>query len=354
MAGRDKVPRWRWMAVAAIVAACMAAGCSTKPARKKKSGQAAAARQRAEVPLVAPGDDGAAATVDKEAPAVNETPAAATDAAPVDDGAGGDSGVAGRGANAPTPSEPAAKAEMPAKAEPAAKAEITSQADSSAPSEAGDAPASPGSLSDIGTAPTARPGDRPTDPLVDADTALLLDGGRVEVASPRGWTRSPRSQKWLVRYQPGPRKSFPSIVVTAEAAPEGLEAVTGENQADLVAALTARLAVDFPAGGTVKVIKRPAAVTLGDHAAVAWAVPGSAQVDGLTEQIERFAWGVVLGGRLYVVEARAPKGKLDDAAKDRARAVAATLFRPADAPAGNPDPDGQAVPADSGDGSGDR
>jgi hypothetical protein len=95
----------------------------------------------------------------------------------------------------------------------------------------------------------------------------------------------------------------------------------------------------------VKVIKRPAAARLGPQAGVAWAVPGMAKVDGLSEPIERFAWAVVLGGRLYVVEARAPKGKLDDAAKDRAKAVASTLFRPVDAPQGNPE---DSAPATSG------
>ena len=52
----------------------------------------------------------------------------------------------------------------------------------------------------------------------------------------------------------------------------------------------------------------------------------------------RSAWGVVLGGRLYIVEARAPRGKVDDAAKDRAKAVASTLVRPQGAPAGDPAP----------------
>jgi hypothetical protein len=54
--------------------------------------------------------------------------------------------------------------------------------------------------------------------------------------------------------------------------------------------------------------------------------------------------GVVLGGRLYTVEARAPKGKVDDDAKAAAKAVAATLYRPEGAPAGPPE--GAATPAD--------
>lgn len=320
MTGRDASLRGRWAIAIALAAAVVAAGCSSKPARKKKPGQAAAARQRAEEPLVAPAE--------AEKPAEAETPAEPEATAP----AGADE----------TRAEPAPPtgALPPAAADDAAPA--SSAAPDTAPAGADPEPAAPASLSDLGPAAGAGADDRPTSPLVDAGTALVLDGGRVEVSSPEGWTRSPRSQHHLVRYQPGTRRTYPSIVVTAEPAPEGLGTVTADTVGDLVAAITARLAVDFPAGGGVKVIKRPAAARLGPHAGVAWAVPGTAKVDGLSEPIERFAWAVVLGGRLYVVEARAPKGKLDDAAKDRAKAVASTLFRPADAPEGAPE---EAAPA---------
>ena len=292
-----------------LLAILVAPGCSSKPARKKGKSRAAATRQREERPLV------------DQAPAAD--PAAAT--------AGGD--------DAP----PVASA-APEPTADASQAEATERPTERPPPPAAD-PAPEASPTDAVSPPTALPslgapsGDetRPRSPLVDPDTAIPVDGGRIEVSSPLGWTRSPRSQNYLVRYQPGPRKSYPSIVVTAEPAPAGLAAVTEKTHADLLAAITAKLAVDFPAGGAVKVIKRPAAVTLGKHPGVAWAVPGSAKVDGLTETIDRFAWGVVLGGRLYVVEARAPRGKLDDAAKDRAKAVASTLFRPAGAPEGNPE-----------------
>jgi hypothetical protein len=179
--------------------------------------------------------------------------------------------------------------------------------------------------------------NRPTSKLIDADTALRLDGGRVEVCSPLGWTRSPRSQNYLVRYQPGPKKSYPSIVVTAEPAPDGLGEITAANQPELVAAIGTKLVETFPAAGPVKLIKKPAAATFGSHKGVAWAMPGTAKVGGLSEPIDRFAYGVVLGGRLYTVETRAPKGKVDDDARAAAKAVAATLSRPEGAPTGQPE-----------------
>jgi hypothetical protein len=96
-------------------------------------------------------------------------------------------------------------------------------------------------------------------------------------------------------------------------------------------------------------VRKPAALTAlrsaGSNFDSAWAMPGTAKVSGLSETIERFAYGVVLGGRLYTVEARAPKGKVDDDAKAAAKAVAATLFRPADAPVGPPEGSADPGPA---------
>jgi hypothetical protein len=289
-------------------------GCSSKPARKKGRSKAAAAREREERPLV----EGAA---------------------------GGESTVTPAAAAAPPPAAEPAQEATPADATgpretPVAEASPAEPAPTDTPSSA--SPGAPEGQASAGNGP------RPTSPLVDPDTAIPLDGGRVEVCSPVGWTRSPRSANYLVRYQPGPRKTFPSIVVTAEPAPEGLESVSATNQAKLVSAITTKLAETFPAAGAVKLIKKPAAATLGSHSGVAWAIPGTAKVGGLSEPVDRFAWGVVLGGRLYTVEARAPKGKVDDDAKAAAKAVAATLFRPAGAPTGQPEAAAVEAPAPAG------
>lgn len=323
--------RWRWVVAAVaglLVGATILPGCSSKPVRKKGKSKASVARAREEKPLL---EEATVAETPSEG-TPGDAPERRPDTPEEDIPAAPPSGDA-------APSEPEAGTNGPpgtdTPPEDAASAE-------SAPADASPAP---GSLDDgLGTSPP-RDADRPVSPLIDPDTAIVLDGGRIEVSSPKGWTRAPRSQNYLVRYQPTARKSIPSIVVTVEPAPAGLETVTKKNQADLVAAISARLAVDFPAGGGVKVIKKPAAAALGRHPGVAWAVPGSAKIDGLTETIDRFSWGVVLGGRLYVVEARGPRAKLDDEAKARAKAVASTLFRPADAPEGHPEP-ASAVPSE--------
>lgn len=163
-------------------------------------------------------------------------------------------------------------------------------------------------------------------PAVDRDTALAVDEGRIAVASPSGWTRLPRSKDCLVKYQPGPKKSYPKILVTAEAAPAEFSEVTADNHAAFAAAIGAGVT---QALGKAKPLKKAAAVKLGPYFGVAWGIPGSAKVDGIAEPIERWSWAVVTGGRMYTVEARAPKGKIDDAGKAAAKAVAAALAPPA-------------------------
>ena len=162
-------------------------------------------------------------------------------------------------------------------------------------------------------------------PAVDLDTALAVDDGRIAVASPTGWTRLPRSKDCLVKYQPGPKKSYPKILVTAEAAPAEFAEVTAENHQAFAAALAEGVAQSL---GNAKPLKKPAAVKLGPHLGVFWGIPGLAKVDGISEPIERWSYAVVIGDRMYTVETRAPKGKVDDAAKAAAKAVAAALAPP--------------------------
>ena len=322
---------WRALLVVAVAAAMLAplgvtaTGCSSKPAAKKRgktakrpeTGLAELAGTEGSQPLPAALTEPAEGAADPAAESTAKP--AATDAPPTKSGVDA-ADVAAEPAPALEPATPAEP--MPPEAPETATSDDVSPAVS---------------LDGLAAAAASGGPARPTSQLVDADTALRLDGGRVEVCSPLGWTRSPRSQNYLVRYQPGPKKSYPSIVVTAEPAPAGLGEITAANQSDLVAAIGTTLAATFPAAGPVKLIKKPAAATFGSHTGVAWAMPGTAKVGGLSGPVDRFAYGVVLGGRLYTVEARAPKGKVDDDAKAAAKAVAATLFRPAEAPAGNPE-----------------
>lgn len=189
-------------------------------------------------------------------------------------------------------------------------------------------------------------------PAVDLDTALAVDDGRIAVASPAGWTRLPRTKDCLVKYQPGPKKTYPKILVTAEAAPAEFTDVTAENHRAFAAGIAEGVAASL---GKANPLKKAAAVKVGPHLGAFWGSPGSAKVDGISEPIERWSYAVVIGGRMYTVEARAPKGKIDDAAKAAAKAVAAALAppsaitatdeAPADAPAADAKP-AEEKPAD--------
>lgn len=163
---------------------------------------------------------------------------------------------------------------------------------------------------------------------VDFDTAIAVDEERVEVCSPAGWTRGPQSKSYLVKYIPSRKKTYPSIVVMAADAPEGIAEVDGGTQKDFVAAIDASLAGTYSKNGKSTLLKKPAAARLGPHFGATWAAPATINVDGVKETIDRTSYAVVIGGRMYTVEVRAPKGKLDGEGRAAARAVAAALAPP--------------------------
>jgi len=182
-------------------------------------------------------------------------------------------------------------------------------------------------------------------PPVDPLTGITVDGGRVKVFSPQGWARAPRSSDYVIRYVPKPQQSHPTVTVFAGDPPGGIASVTGENHAAFVAALAERLTDDASRG---PLLKPPAAIELGSHRGATWVTGGEAKVSGLTQPVERGGVAVVVGGRLYTVEAEAPKGRVDAASRAAARAVAAAIeavqAEPAVEPAVAPEPETAAEP----------
>ena len=171
-------------------------------------------------------------------------------------------------------------------------------------------------------------------PGLDPASRLDLDNGRVSVFSPQGWRRAPRSYDYLVRYQSTPQLPYPAVVVLAADPPEGFSEVTGDNHAAFVEAVSAQLG-ELEGNG---ILRKPAKSKAGPHHAVTWAAGGEAKIDGTTKKIERDCTAVVVDGRLYTVEAWAPRGKLTDAGRTAARAVAAALAVPSLEPAEPLDP----------------
>lgn len=176
---------------------------------------------------------------------------------------------------------------------------------------------------------------------VDPDTAVNVDGGRIAVMSPAGWVRAKQSKDYLVKYVPGIKKTYPAIVVTAADAPDGMAEVDAGTQRDFVKAIADSLAATYTKNGRSTLVKKPAGAKLGDHFGATWAAPATIKVAGVSESIDRSSYAVVIGGRMYTVEVRAPKGKLDADGRAAARAVAAALgsadaASPAAAPAADP------------------
>lgn len=188
---------------------------------------------------------------------------------------------------------------------------------------------------------------------VDPDTAIAVDDGKVEVCSPVGWTRGPQSKSYLVKYIPGRKKTYPSIVVMAADAPEGIADVDGGAQKEFVAAIDASLAATYSKNGKSTLLKKPAAARLGPHFGATWAAPATINVDGVKETIDRTSYAVVISGRMYTVEVRAPKGKLDGEGRAAARAVASAIGPPGAAEetgatedaAADPEPAAEEAPA---------
>jgi hypothetical protein len=164
---------------------------------------------------------------------------------------------------------------------------------------------------------------------IDPGSRLDLDSGRVSVFSPQGWRRAPRSYDYLVRYQSTPQLPYPAVVVIAADPPEGFAELTGDNHAAFVEAIAAQLAERE----NESILRKPARAQVGPHHAVSWAASGESNLDGTTNKIERDCTAVVIAGRLYTVEAWALRGKLAEAGRVAAKAVAAALTVPALAPA---------------------
>jgi hypothetical protein len=178
---------------------------------------------------------------------------------------------------------------------------------------------------DRGGSPAAGSGKAAATPGIDPTSRLDLDGGRVSVFSPTGWRRAPRSYDYLVRYQSTPQFPYPAVVVLAADPPGSVAEVTADKHTDFLEALTATLAETEGKS----LLRKPTKATAGPHSAVNWSAAGEANLDGLPKKIERECTAVVVDGRLYTVEAWAPSGKLTDAGREAARAVAAALCVPA-------------------------
>lgn len=173
---------------------------------------------------------------------------------------------------------------------------------------------------------------------VDPDTPTITDGERIAVFAPKEWARAAQSKDQLVKFTPSRRKTYPSIVVLAGDVPGGFEEVDPDDQKKFVAAVAASLAKTYSKNGKSTLAKKPAPIRLGEHLGATWSAPATVKVDGVPESIDRVSYAIVIAGRMYTVEVRAPKGKLEenDGVK-LAKQVAEALRQPEFIPKGGDD-----------------
>jgi hypothetical protein len=162
----------------------------------------------------------------------------------------------------------------------------------------------------------------PADAVLRIDVATLppvgdplppLDGGRLQLAGPRGWVLPPRDKQWLVRFQTQPDVAYPSILVTGKDA-IGIESLTAKNVRDF-ADRTQSALDDELRPQKQRLLKPVAPLRIGDRYWIEYA--RGAQAGGT--RLERLFLVTVVAGREYTIELRTYVGSL---AKRRPEALA--------------------------------
>lgn len=181
----------------------------------------------------------------------------------------------------------------------------------------------------------------PAGPKVVSDPARLavsdhlppLDGGRIEIAPPKGWRVAPQSRDYLVRFflDATMRTQIPRIWVLAEASPfEGMDEITAAN----VEAFTEKIADRL--GDDPSVIERPKPMIIGDNACVRFVMLTRFNAAGRPSlTAERQVLQTVRGGRLYTIELHVVQGTILKY-RDTGYAVMASLRAPQPLPAATP------------------
>lgn len=117
-----------------------------------------------------------------------------------------------------------------------------------------------------------------------------LDDGRLEMAPPKDWTVSPRSVKFVVRFQSDPSAPYPSVVVTAEDCTQ-FRVVTEKNIQQYLKFVAAEMEA-AGRGGTV----RPGRI--GQMVGAVYQRRVKVK-DSLGTILDRLYFDTVLGGRRY-------------------------------------------------------
>ena len=126
-----------------------------------------------------------------------------------------------------------------------------------------------------------------------------LDRERLEVAPPKGWTVSPRTEGYVVRFRESTAEKYPMILLTAEDC-EAMGNLSQDNVRDFADRTRRQESL-----GTVEPI------TIGDFTGIVYRKRGK-EAKSVDRILERLLLVTVANGRKYTVELRTREGRLDE------------------------------------------
>ncbi len=124
-----------------------------------------------------------------------------------------------------------------------------------------------------------------------------LDEGRLEVAPPKEWIVSPRSEKYIVRFQADSGSAYPTVLVMGSNS-ERFKTVTPEN----LEAFAKSVAAELESAGTKTTVKMG---RIGDLIGVTYTRRAKVK-DNFGGIVERLFFDTVVAGRRYQFELRCP------------------------------------------------
>jgi hypothetical protein len=145
------------------------------------------------------------------------------------------------------------------------------------------------------------------EPAALGDYLPPLDGGRIEVAPPLGWTVPPRNSKYLVRFTQSRQSSYPSLIIVAEDY-DGLFNVSEQNVDTFAKQMDARW---DGSGASAKPSCRAAPFSIGSFVGVTYRRRGRAPADFKKIIVDRLFLDTVVAGRRYTIELRTRQGAVN-------------------------------------------
>jgi len=124
-----------------------------------------------------------------------------------------------------------------------------------------------------------------------------LDEGRLELAPPKDWTVSPRSTRYIIRFQADSGSTYPSVLVVGTTS-DRFKTVTAEN----LEAFAKSVAAELQSAGTNTTVKMG---RIGNLIGVTYSRRAKVK-DDFGGIVERLFFDTVVAGRRYQFELRCP------------------------------------------------